>query len=48
VARWLLPPEVVTAQHIREDDRLADSFLYRTPGVRFVIPHWRESYASAR
>jgi hypothetical protein len=42
VARWLFRPEAVTAQHIREDDKLADSFLYRTPDDRFVIPHWRE------
>jgi hypothetical protein len=41
-ARWLFRPEAITAQHIRADDKLADSFLYRTPDDRFVIPHWRE------
>ena len=42
VARWLFRSEAITAQHIREDDKLADSFLYRTPDDHFVIPHWRE------
>ena len=41
-ARWLYRPEGIAAQHIRDDDRLADAFLSTTPDDNFVVPHWRE------
>jgi hypothetical protein len=42
VARWLHKPVALSAQHIREDDRLADSYLSATPDDHTVVPHWRE------
>lgn len=42
VARWLHQPVALSAQHIREDDGLADSYLSATPDDNFVVPHWRE------
>jgi hypothetical protein len=42
VARWLYQPLALSPQHIRDDDRLADSFLSATPDETFVVPHWRE------
>ncbi|MFL6246721.1 MAG: helix-hairpin-helix domain-containing protein [Thermoanaerobaculia bacterium] len=42
VARWLYQPLALSAQHIRGDDRRAESYLYAARGDRFVIPHWRE------
>ena len=42
VARWLYQPLALSAQHIRGDDRRAESYLSAARGDRFVIPHWRE------
>jgi hypothetical protein len=42
VARWLYKPRALSAQHIREDDRLADSYLSATEDGPTVVPHWRE------
>lgn len=42
VARWLYQPLALSAQHIRGDDRRAESYLAAARGDRFVIPHWRE------
>ena len=42
VARWLYRPLALSAQHIRGDDRRAESYLSAAQGERFVIPHWRE------
>jgi hypothetical protein len=42
VARWLYKPRALRAQHLRADDRLADSYLSAMPGDHFVVPHWRE------
>jgi len=41
-ARWLYKPAALSAQHIRGDDRLADSYLSATPDEKVVVPHWRE------
>ena len=42
VARWLYQPLALSAQHIRGDDRRAESYLYAARDERIVIAHWRE------
>ena len=42
VARWLYKPLALSAQHIRGDDRRAESYLSVAQGDRFLLPHWRE------